>query len=218
MKCIKVPFFILTIFLFLFGFNNTAQSAVVVAPGSVVICQNTSTFFRVVNTQPASSLYTWQDSTATGWTNLINNTFLVAVNDTLFVTNVPFSYNNSKFRCIVDSAGVGLRKDTSALVKLFIHPILPKPIINSNQSICYNTSPDTIRVINLPANGLGSYGYQWQIYSDSINFSIITNPNVDSVNRFSVNGQNSTNLKLPKLLQTTDSQMLYYWAKLILGG
>ena len=218
MKCIKAPFLILTIFLFLFGFDNTAQSAVVVAPGSIAICQNTNIIFSVVNTQPANSIYTWQDSSATGWVNLVSNTFLVAVNDTLFVNNISYTYNNRKFRCIVDSAGAGLKKDTSALVKLFVYPVLPKPTINSDQSICYNTAADTIRVINLPADGLGWYTYQWQIYSDSINFSIITNPNVDSVNRFSVNGQNSTNLKLPKLLQKIDNQSLHYWAKLILGG
>jgi hypothetical protein len=74
MKCIKAPFLILSLILFLFGFNNTAQSAVVVAPGSIAICQNTNTFFSVVNTQPASSRYTWQDSSATGWVNLVNNT------------------------------------------------------------------------------------------------------------------------------------------------
>jgi len=166
MKCIKAPFLILSLVLFFFGFNNTAQSAVVVAPGSITICQNTSTYFKVVNTQPTSSIYTWQDSLATGWVNLVNNTFLVAVNDTLFVNNISYTYNNRKFRCIVDSAGAGLKKDTSALVKLFVYPVLPKPIINSNQSICYNTAADTIRVINLPANGLGSYAYQWQMSSN----------------------------------------------------
>ena len=218
MKCIKAPFLILTIFLFLFGFDNTAQSAVVVAPGSIAICQNTSTFFNVVNTQPASSLYTWQDSTVTGWANLTSNTFLLAVNDTLFIKNISYSYNNRKFRCIVDSAGAGVKKDTSAYVEFYVLPVLPKGLLNNNQLICYDTAPDTVRAINYPANGLGWYTYQWQIYSDSINFSIITNPNVDSVNRFSVNGQNSTNLKLPKLLQKIDNQSLNYWAKLILGG
>ena len=173
MKCIKAPFLILSLILFLFGFNNTAQSAVVVAPGSIAICQNTNTFFSVVNTQPASSLYTWQDSTVTGWANLTSNTFLLAVNDTLFIKNISYSYNNRKFRCIVDSAGAGLKKDTSALVKLFVYPVLPKPIINSDQSICYNTAADTIRVINLPADGLGSYGYQWQISSNGTVWSDI---------------------------------------------
>jgi hypothetical protein len=173
MKCIKAPFLILSLVLFLFGFDNTAQSAVVVSPASITICQNTSTFFSVVNPQPASSLYTWQDSTATGWENLINNTFLVAVNDTLFIKNISYSYNNRKFRCIVDSAGAGLKKDTSALVKLFVYPVLPKPIINSNQSICYNTAADTIRVINLSADGLGSYAYQWQTSSNGTVWSDI---------------------------------------------
>ena len=37
MKCIKAPFLILTIILLLFGFDNTAQSAVVVAPASTVV-------------------------------------------------------------------------------------------------------------------------------------------------------------------------------------
>jgi hypothetical protein len=173
MKCIKAPFLILSLVLFLFGFNNTAQSAVIVSPGSITICQNTSTYFKVVNTQPASSIYTWQDSSASGWVNVVNNTFLVAINDTLFVKNISYSYNNSKFRCIVDSAGLGLKKDTSALVKLFVYPILPKPIINSNQSICYNTTADTIRVINLPANGLGLYTYQWQMSANGIVWSDI---------------------------------------------
>ena len=173
MKCIKAPFFILSLVLFFFGYNNTAQSAVVVAPGSITICQNTSTYFKVVNTQPASSIYTWQDSTASGWVNVVNNTFLVAVNDTLFIKNISYSYNNRKFRCIVDSAGAGLKKDTSALVKLFVYPVLPKPIINSNQSICYNTAADTIRVINLSADGLGSYAYQWQMSANGIVWSDI---------------------------------------------
>ena len=173
MKCIKAPFLILSLVLFFFGFNNTAQSAVIISPASITICQNTSTYFKVVNTQPTSSIYTWQDSTATGWENLINNTFLVAVNDTLFIKNISYSYNNRKFRCIVDSAGAGLKKDTSALVKLFVYPVLPKPIINSNQSICYNTAADTIRVINLSADGLGSYAYQWQTSSNGTVWSDI---------------------------------------------
>ena len=190
MKCIKAPFLILSLILFLFGFDNTAQSAVVVAPGSIAICQNTSTFFSVVNPQPASSLYTWQDSTITGWVNLVSNTFLVAVNDTLFVNNISYSYNNRKFRCIVDSAGVGVKKDTSALVKLFVYPVLPKGLLNNNQLICYNTAPDTVRAINYPANGLGWFTYQWQNSADSISWQ-------------NISGQTSIKLKLNKLIQST---------------
>jgi hypothetical protein len=190
MKCIKAPFLILTIFLFLFGFDNTAQSAVVVAPGSIAICQNTNIIFNVVNPQPANSIYTWQDSTATGWVNLINNTYLVAVNDTLFITNVPYSYNNSKFRCIVDSAGAGLKKDTSAYVEFNVLPVLPKGLLNNNQLICYNTAPDTVRAINYPANGLGWYTYQWQSSIDSITWQ-------------NISGQTSIKLKLNKLIQST---------------
>ena len=190
MKCIKAPFLILTIFLFLFGFDNTAQSAVVVAPGSIAICQNTNIIFSVVNPQPVNSIYTWQDSTATGWVNLINNTYLVAVNDTLFITNVPYSYNNSKFRCIVDSAGAGLKKDTSAYVEFNVLPVLPKGLLNNNQLICYNTAPDTVRAINYPANGLGWYTYQWQSSIDSITWQ-------------NISGQTSIKLKLNKLIQST---------------
>ena len=190
MKCIKAPFLILSLILFLFGFNNTAQSAVVVAPGSIAICQNTNTFFSVVNTQPASSLYTWQDSSATGWVNLVNNTFLVAVNDTLFVNNISYTYNNRKFRCIVDSAGAGLKKDTSAYVEFNVLPVLPKGLLNNNQQICYNTAPDTVRAINYPANGLGWYTYQWQSSIDSITWQ-------------NISGQTSIKLKLNKLIQST---------------
>ncbi len=190
MKCIKAPFLILSLILFLFGFNNTAQSAVVVAPGSIAICQNTNTFFSVVNSQSANSIYTWQDSSATGWVNLVNNTFLVAVNDTLFVNNISYTYNNRKFRCIVDSAGAGLKKDTSALVKLFVYPVLPKGLLNNNQLICYNTAPDTVRAINYPANGLGWYTYQWQSSEDSISWQ-------------NISGQTSIKLKLNKLIQST---------------
>ena len=190
MKCIKAPFLILSLILFLFGFNNTAQSAVVVAPGSIAICQNTNIIFNVVNPQPANSIYTWQDSTATGWVNLINNTYLVALNDTLFITNVPYSYNNSKFRCIVDSAGAGLKKDTSAYVEFNVLPVLPKGLLNNNQQICYNTAPDTVRAINYPANGLGWYTYQWQSSIDSITWQ-------------NISGQTSIKLKLNKLIQST---------------
>ena len=144
----------------------------------------------MVNTQPANSIYTWQDSTATGWVNLINNTYLVAVNDTLFITNVPYSYNNSKFRCIVDSAGAGLKKDTSAYVEFNVLPVLPKGLLNNNQLICYNTAPDTVRAINYPANGLGWYTYQWQSSIDSITWQ-------------NISGQTSIKLKLNKLIQST---------------
>ena len=195
MKCIKAPFLILTIIVFLFGIDNAAQSAVVVSPGSIAICQNTNIIFNVVNPQPANSIYTWQDSTASGWANLINNTFLVAVNDTLFITNVPYTYNNSKFRCIVDSAGAGLKKDTSAYVEFNVLPVLPHGLLNGSQTICYNTAPDTIRALNYPANGLGWYSYQWQ-------------SSVDSLTWINISGQTTIKLKLNKLQQSTFVRLL----------
>jgi hypothetical protein len=237
MKCIKAPFLILSFILFLFGFDNTAQSAVVVAPGSIAICQNTSTFFSVVNTQPASSLYTWQDSSATGWVNLVNNTFLVAVNDTLFVNNISYSYNNSKFRCIVDSAGAGLKKDTSG------GKIVPNP----TDKVAYvnwglKDGVDTLHLTKIYYNKSSTTGIADMLHAP---FSLYPNPSngvvniksnniaITSIKMFDNQMRLIENVALDNTLaaqiklnappgiyivQITDSQLLNYWAKLILGG
>ncbi len=175
--------------------KNDAHAAVNIAPSSLSLCQNTSGFFSVINPQPASSIYIWQDSTVSGWVNVTNNTFIQAINDTLYLQNISTSFNNKKFRCIVDSAGTGLKKDTSAAVVLIVLPVLPHGVLNGSQTICYNTAPDTIRALNYPANGLGWYSYQWQ-------------SSVDSLTWINISGQNTNKLKLNKLQQSAFVRLL----------
>ncbi len=188
MKINKALFLAIYLIMNIFLNKRDAHASVTIAPSSLSLCQNTSGFFSVINSQPASSNYIWQDSTTSGWVNITNNTFIQANSDTLYLKNISTAYSNKKFRCIVDSAGMGLKKDTSAAVVLIVFPVMPHGLLNGSQTICYNTAPDTIRALNYPVNGLGWYTYQWQISTDSLTWT-------------NISGQTTVKLKLNKLTQ-----------------
>lgn len=188
MKINKALFLAIYLIMNIFLNKRDAHASVTIAPSSLSLCQNTSGFFSVINSQPASSIYIWQDSTTSGWVNITNNTFIQANSDTLYLKNISTAYSNKKFRCIVDSAGMGLKKDTSAAVVLIVFPVMPHGLLNGSQTICYNTAPDTIRALNYPVNGLGWYTYQWQISTDSLTWT-------------NISGQTTVKLKLNKLTQ-----------------
>ena len=89
---------------------------------------------------------------------------------------------------IISNTGCG--SAYTNIIRIKVYPLFTGASITKSQIICFNTSPDTIKMLTLPVGGSGGYFYQWQSSTDSINW-------------FSVNGQNSATLKLPKLLQTT---------------
>jgi hypothetical protein len=158
---------------------------VLINPLSQNICIGSNTIIRINNIQPPNSTYRWQDSTSLGWVNLVNNLNVFGVtNDTLSFNNINFSFNNKKYRCIVDSAGLLLRKDTSNVSLLLVYNQFNKPVIGTNQLICYNSVPQTINITQQSTGANGVYTYQWQkslnglLWSDipsATNFTYLSN-------------------------------------------
>ena len=158
---------------------------VLINPLNQKICIGSNTIIRVNNTQPPNSIYRWQDSTSLGWVDLVNNLNVFGVtNDTLSFNNINFSFNNKKYRCIVDSAGLLLRKDTSKVSLLLVYNQFNKPVIGSSQLICYNSVPQTINITQQSTGANGVYTYQWQkslnglLWSDipfATNFTYLSN-------------------------------------------
>lgn len=164
----------------------------IIGPVQVKVCNLSSTQFRILSAA-SSSNFRWQDSTSTGWLDLSNNAFFQGVNnDTLQISNASSLLNGLKFRCIVDSAGFGLKFDTSNLVQLFVRDSLLKPVISSNQVVCFGNLPDTLRVVQPASGGDSIFSYQWQ---KSINGST---------------WQNVTNSDSSKLPLDTLSSSLYF--------
>ena len=76
----------------------------------------------------------------------------------LVATNCGFKYSNVK--------------------KVYVYSKINKPILSVDQIICYNSIPDTIRVI-VPATGADNrFFYSWYQSSDAINWIIIPNANL----------------------------------------
>lgn len=142
-------------------------------PKNITLCNNGNGFFEVK--AATASTYIWQDSSSTGWNNLSNNSTFSGVNaDTLKLTKVLASLNNRLFRVIVDSAGLGVRKDTSISVVLTVLNSISKAAISQSQIVCYNTSPDTLRITQIATGGNGTFTYQWQSSSNGNTWSNIS--------------------------------------------
>jgi hypothetical protein len=51
-----------------------------------------------------------------------------------------------------------------------VNPVLISGTIGHDQTICYNSSPETLAQISPPSGGTGEYGFQWQSSSDNISW------------------------------------------------
>ena len=170
----------ISIYVILFINLNNLFSQVLIQPQNIQICFGGSGAL-IVN-GPITATYNWQDSTSIGWNNISSSSiFSNPNNDTLLISSPPLSLNATRFRCILDSNGTGLRLDTTNSVTVTVYNPLAKPVINGNQNICFNTQADTLRRIQGATGANGSFTYQWQ---DSFNGSIWSN----------ISGQNGNNL------------------------
>lgn len=154
---------------------------------NVTACNNQTVSF-VVSSPFQGSSYLWQDSTSSGWVNIINsNNFQGASDDTLVIVTNNANFVNKFFRCIVDSSSNSANYDTSDVFSLSILPALIKPVISKNQSICYNTSADTLRTIQLATGANNQFTYQWQASNNGINWI-----NLGTINATNLNTGNLT--------------------------
>ena len=83
-------------------------------------------------------------------------------------------FQNTYYRLLVASNCGVLYSNT---VKVVVFTKINKPVLTIKQTICYNTSPDTIRIV-VPANGADNkFTYSWFVSDDGLNWTIISNVN-----------------------------------------
>lgn len=161
-------FYLILLFIIL-RMSNTGFAQMSVSPKQQKACINDSAIFRVINVNHASSTFIWQDSTSLGWSNLANSaTILGVTNDSLILRVIPFTLNGVKFRCIIDSAGLGTKKDTTRAGLLVVRSALVSPTIFGDQLVCKNSIADTIHINVYPSGGDTTFSYQWQSSTNGI--------------------------------------------------
>ena len=173
---------ILFLSLILIGISNPGYSQVSITPKFQKVCFKDSALLRVINSFGTASSFRWQDSSASGWQNLVASSTIIGTNnDTLILKNLSNVINTKKYRCIVDSAAVGTRFDTTKFASIFVRSVLTRPKISAAQNICFGNIADTLSVSQLPTGGDTSFGYQWQHSTNATTWLNLLNTNNDSL-------------------------------------
>ena len=144
--------------------------------GAQSICFNsiTDTVFRTQKANGGNNLfnYSWEQKSGTGAWNAING-----INDSIFIS--PILTNSTYFR-LNASSNFGCGNVISDSILVIVFGKLQAGIIDSNQAICFGTSPNPLSFSTNPSFGGGSYSYQWQNSTDSVLFTNINNANTVS--------------------------------------
>ncbi len=171
---------VLVLCMFTLSKQSTAQTSI--TPKSQRVCINSSTTIQIINNVDTDAIFVWQDSTLFGWNSIIPNAvFSGTNNDTLFIQNIQLSLNARKFRCIIDSAGLGIKKDTLSAVILFVRSPIVKGQLNGSQNICFNAPRDTIKILQHPQGADTGFKYQWQSSSNGLTWVDLANPDSNFV-------------------------------------
>ncbi len=155
MKVISTIFFSIIISFKLFA-GGCTPPVVTSQPSNVVVCENGNTFFQIVASGP-SLIYQWQIDQGAGFVDLSNVTpFSGVTTDLLTITTVPFSLDNSVYRCIVTNGCVP--DDTSAIAQLKVN-VAPSIVTQPSNAIVCEGATTTFSIIT---SGTG-LSYQWQV-------------------------------------------------------
>lgn len=129
-------------------------------PSHKAVCENSNTYFRVIATGPTLT-YQWQINQGSGFTDVLNVApFSGANTDSLVLTTVPLSLDNSVYRCIVSNGCAPNDTSSNALLKISgASSILTQPV---NTTGCEGGSS----TISVTAAGTG-LSYQWQVNDGS---------------------------------------------------
>ena len=147
-------------------------------PSNANICSGGNTFFKIASAYSAST-YQWQNLLSGVWTNLTNSApFNGTTDDSLALSNISVSYNNTKYRCLIYSNAI-LKDSTNTVTLTFYSP----PNVSSNPSnatICAGAGTS----FSITASGAG-LNYQWQVNSGAGYNNIVaagTNPTYSNFN------------------------------------
>ena len=131
-----------------------------------------------------SFIYQWQSKVLGGvWNdvigqNSVNLTLGNMTESTFYKVKVSSDFNSNCIERYTDS------------IYIEVYDSLNPGVISSNQTICYNTIPDSIMFTSNPEGAGGNYSFKWYSSTDSINWNVLIN-------------QTNNNLSLSPLLETT---------------
>ena len=175
----KRVFFQWSFLIFCISFCKISWSQIRQQPTGKSICHSITDSLQIISNSNDS--FQWQDSTSTGWQNISNNSPYLGFNSSrLFIQNSSPTLQILYLRCIVDSANLNLRKDTSTKIAVTLFPNLNRSDIDINNAtrfICNNTRPDTIKFNTFPTGGNGNFSHQWQSSNNGVNFTDILSAN-----------------------------------------
>lgn len=113
--------------------------------------------------------YQWQSSTD-------NSTYTDILNATTSIYDAPSGLTATTYyrRKATDACG---NIAYTSPVMVTVYGTLTSGSIGTAQTICFNTAPSTLTQVTAPTGGTGSYTYQWQISTDNVTFTNISNAN-----------------------------------------
>ena len=140
------------------------------------ICEGSSFNLFIDNYSDQVYNSQWQRSiNQVEWSDLSDDSIYSGViNEILNISNVPYSLNNTYYRCLIDSTNDSNFDVTTSSFQLTLFTNTVAGLIDGNQAICYNTTPNLITTNTLPAGGDGNYTYQWFKSDDGNNWSQIS--------------------------------------------
>lgn len=120
---------------------------------------------------PESYSYQWQNSiNGSVWTNIQGAN--------LITYSPPELTSNTWYRLNITSGTCGTVSSNQVLITVNLS--LSAATIGTEQTICYNTSPDRLSQITAPSGGTGSYSFQWQSSPDGSVWTNISGANLSS--------------------------------------
>ena len=136
------------------------------------ICYNTDVSLSF-STMPQgggnSYIYQWQQSEDdNNWNNISMSNISTYTTPELVAT--------TNYRLIVKSA-LGCSEDTTNTVQIAVLNPFVSGNINGDTTICYNTTPGLLVMTSNASGGMEPYSYQWQVSTDNVNFTDITDAN-----------------------------------------
>jgi hypothetical protein len=135
-------------------FRNLAGSV-----STVQLCPNTGTNLAANLT---GTTYQWQQNTGSGFVNATNNANLSGVTTaTLQLINVPASWNNYEFRCIVNGT------QSSQVYKLLI-PASVTPSVSVTANTTIECTGSIVSFTATPVNGGTAPTYQWKRNNNNV--------------------------------------------------
>lgn len=99
--------------------NKYGLAQITQQPSSASVCEDTKVEFQFKQTYPYTIQYQWQTQVGAYWLNLNDSGIYSGTStDTLSISSVPFSLNQSSYRCLLDTNGIIF--DTTSVVQLSI--------------------------------------------------------------------------------------------------